>query len=271
MKREEWSVRTLLQRILVPVSNAVAPAGDESSSRRKKDSLEMEKIEKRRQARKPVFKVEDIVGGDGILNTQTGPVAVVLYPYLSKILLQCGYEWLTDNPKVNPSAEIDDLTHDDVRALQRGADAVNFLLQPLDPLDQEQNEKFTERIADRLEELLYWVIRVLKGFEFRLNPNTSSVPAHIPDALIRLARSIRGLVELKKGKAGKRVVAQLVRFAHDTINNVAASIEARGGAAAESRLYGLCALSDLPGSPTTGSQNLVGKVRQPTVPSAGLR
>lgn len=147
-----WFVRQWVQEIVVPASNATAASGAESSSRERKlliEGLAMTQAEAPEQdapkqeapeQKKPAFDVEDITGKDGVFNTETGPVAVVHYPHLTRLLSTMGLEYITNNPAINIDTTIENLSPDVQRALLHAAMSANDIVAPAPPACSVQNE-----------------------------------------------------------------------------------------------------------------------------------
>ncbi|BGP35034.1 hypothetical protein JCM10296v2_006864 [Rhodotorula toruloides] len=262
------TVREWLQELIVPLPSCTAKSGGHSSSRKKKDKIEaLTALEDAAVQPKPQFDVKDIVGDPGILNTATGPVAVVLYPHLTKLLPSWGFDWLTTDTPINIDTAVSNLYAECQRDLQHAAMSVNDIAAAMPPVCQEQNEKFAERQIAYIQQLMGYLLRVVKKTVFNLSMTPSAIPAHIPDCLIWFGNSLRGLIEVKKGRGNLGVVNTFSKWWEKRMGT-APEVWGLGTVIEGVRevddadLYDLCSLSDMPGSTYTGVQNLFGKIVQ---------
>ncbi|BGP27330.1 hypothetical protein Rt10032_c22g6629 [Rhodotorula toruloides] len=269
-----WFIRQWMQEIVVPASYFTAPSGAGSSSRKRKlaaEALSMSQTEQSKEGppaqeapeqENSPHDVQVIAGEEGVFNTETGPVAVVLYPHLTSLLSSMGLAWVTDNTAINIDTTIDNLSPDVQRALQHAAMSANDIIAPAPPVFRVQNEKFTERMVGYTQQLMGHTLRVLKNTCLTLSMTASMIPAHIPDVLIWFGDSLRGLVEVKKG-SGHGLFDPFVKWWNARLRRAARTFGAtRSEPIPEEDLYDVCALSELPGSAHQGPQNLFGKILQ---------
>lgn len=259
---DTWTLKDWFSCLLCPVAPRHSKGGGASRSKgsrleppSKPKSSPLEPPKKRQRTDDEAKSVEDVaalVGGKCELNTETGPVAVVYLPQLTEVLSQQGLEYVSrPDARVDIQTPLKDLDPALVKELDAGVLVLNEALQK-SPNDR-QGEKFTERLVAWVHALLAKVCRLVVGDFFEIDMTPTSVKAHIPDAEIWFGDSLRGILEAKKGVKGEGVVNAMQRF-----------FEGRMTAEPAGRRFSVCALSELPGSPESGVQNLIAKVRSRT-------